>query len=69
MWALADDFEDIVPPPRNIIEDVSAIESDAEDDWDLQYIPTSGTIDLWSSLRGFFYYSRKMAFVQLESSP
>lgn len=51
--------EEDVPPPDNVIEDMLAINSEAEDGCDLQDILASGTLDVRSSLSSYFLIIQK----------
>lgn len=51
------------PPPDNIIEYLLAIDADADDDWDLLDVLTSGAIYVWFSLGSAFWIIQEKCHV------
>lgn len=54
IWMEGDEREGAVPPLHNVIEDILTADSDSDDHFDLQYIPSSRAMDVQSSLFGDF---------------
>lgn len=49
-----DEHEEDVPPPNNVIEDITDGDEETEDDWDLKETLPSGATDVRHSFHGDF---------------
>lgn len=54
-WSSSKDKpDDEVPPPHRVMDDLSACDTDAKGDWDLQNILLARSVDVQFILRGDF---------------